>query len=1460
MDGSKHIAQERRPFTPENSSDAEATISSPERKRMTEAQIEAWLSEQLTDPKSEMEVFGKTAREDFARIETTNNLTIDRPTNNRLLALLNRAEQSYATFKNRVETIRQNYTEKKALSKLFGELERSASTDPVHTIKTWSESLERIKTFAAQNPEFPFNRWERLGDNLIDTYNSEIQKYLKVIEGQPNYLENLSEVYQTLSGMGPESVLKPSQFKNALVDSTYELRTKIHAQLSQKFPSKPDSIQYLKDHDLDDLLLAFAETPEERSEVLNTCVEKKIGRQSVLVGEHRGIIPHLQSLDASTLSEQAKHQIFSDLISTSRGETTLRNSWGACIFYRQELFIKEIQRAAPEVLLDLKHAVANFQIADAKAAVELIDLQKQTGLNMDSLNEYQKKQGFVYLIEQKISPDAWEHLFTTFPDMREFLSAHFQEKRNSYDHTLPEEVIEKIESLPEAHRRKIDPKLNGEILAHKLTRAYKTKTEEPFETMTQADIDWGSVASKFLNLNRHTDWGNPTPPPNTQGGFSGSEGFRGFGAFSVEKPPGPLKQPEAQKPKGDFPEFVQKHLEQHREEVFKTIFTQVLDRGILPILPHKILHLETLIGSPDMQLLTESLIRHVEETTKDLTNERKSGRIFCLIDLFDGFPESYQQALDKKVSAAFGRTDIMRMALEQNNLRIFKKLERAVNENGETEKINWDEIFSPLDDDAQNKLLFRILDQTTKISEQMRSDLKPFYEQHKNALLTPQFMQHHAAKSKFETLGQFVSYTQGDFDAIIAILAGQNAFDPIQSLITDYANNEKKSMMHQAIEKEKDRLFAEAFVANDISFINFLEAHVAKPDWKHVGSTISTRMNIVSLAQFSYTTFPELKQHVPWSASMEQLVKTQQIAKRAEHCPWQNELIPLSAAAIEKGILSKERAEDGELFVSFVRDFGAYKIPKIFELFVAIKRTERVEGLSEQHKKWLSECLGERAIAKAQNPEALLNSLRKFQREIQTQTLSDRIPDGMETELGQEVFTAMRGSTRWGRENELGGLIKTWKETQQKKPEVAKLKEGYTEKSFEIATVGDSILSTEEQDAQRNKLMDNRELQITMHRVLDTYRNGMNIIDIKTWWTEKQGAVLDKWKLDLDKTRTRQEQATSEVAKISMQKNIDRLQKHIDDLRAIQAPDTADEPTIVDFLESLARAKKEELGSALQELSAMHMNQVAIGNWSQQMRDVTGTANTVNPNSVERVGEFLTQYVGEHYLNADQENHDHTQHTPFSPELTDALKASWQVKGDVKKHPVMQTTEKLHTVDKGEVLQKKTPVAFVPAKGLMRIFAGDIGDACYTSRYNELADGQHENLTSVLMVTNRNGAEERMEGSVLFIEATTPKGESVLVVRANNPRENLLGKVDPNSLIEATLAYAKEIAKTRNIKKVAVIRDAASNASSNRGAVSDYYKTRFPNAPSLTLNNTPETNFNGYNIWNPESGHPAVEI
>jgi len=1039
-----------------------------------------------------------------------------------------------------------------------------------------------------------------------------------------------------------------------------------------------------------------------------------------------------------------------------------------------------------------------------------VRIKTETGLSLEQLPEGSKAAGFFHLLSNRQPTELWENQFTHFPDLSNRFVSFFNQFSSGNPNTHTNTFVDLVLAIPEKHKKELPPQIAGEALGYLLVN--KPNEAEQIEKLRSFAVDWGTVITAVVH----------SVPENR------------FKKASMEQKP-------------LFPKEILLEFQKEKDVVFDSIYKKVVDRSIYMLSADLLSDLHEIIGAPNINKLMDSLAQYtLLDKSTDSPSKHPDNKLLRLLELFKNLPEAYHEACEKKMDE-IGKEKLLTIAMNELKIPFIEQLVMDP-------KLDVSAYFAQLDGAGKTKFLEKIVGLSRDFSDAFLKKVLPIIQEGKDSLLSfsnPSF-------NTLTSLDKLVSLSEEDFTLLIDEIAKMgNGVHTITGLFSHFA--QKKDLLRAGLEQNSNVLFAQAIVTKDAALIGSLEPYLKNPDWKQIGSLISNSFNLVDLAQFNPTQ-QELKDQIPWAKALEQLKKTQQISKREVHCPWRTELIPLVKHATTNELLSMNKTEDGELFTSFVQEFGAFNLPKIFELFIAVKRTPTTEELSEKHKKWISDCLGEKAITKAQNPEALLNGLRKFQKDLQGSILLDRIPEGLETELGQEIFNAIRGSTKWGRQDELGSLIKSWKDTSKNNPDASKVANGYAEKAYEIATVGESLLTDTEQQSQREKLLENKELQITLKRVMDTYRAGIQIKDLSVWWSEKQKNILDKWRMDLEKTRVKQSQATSDVARNSMQKNIDRLQTQIDELLALEAPGDTKEPSIAAFLEVIARVKKEELGSALQESSAFHINQVAIGNWADQMRDVVLNSAAVTPSTVERVGDFLTQYVAEHYLNKEQEKHDQTQHTPFTPELTNSLLTAWQLKGDVKKHPIMQTSEKFHALDKGEVLQRKVSINFVPTKGLMRIFAGDVGDACYTSRYAELAGGRHEHLTSVLMVTNRGKGDERIEGSVLFIESETTEGESVLIVRANNPRENLLGKVDPDSLVEASLLYAKEIAQARGIKKTSVIRDQATAASSNRGAVATYYQTKFAKAPSLTLKNTEETNFNGYDIWNPSSGHPAVEI
>ncbi len=151
-----------------------------------------------------------------------------------------------------------------------------------------------------------------------------------------------------------------------------------------------------------------------------------------------------------------------------------------------------------------------------------------------------------------------------------------------------------------------------------------------------------------------------------------------------------------------------------------------------------------------------------------------------------------------------------------------------------------------------------------------------------------------------------------------------------------------------------------------------------------------------------------------------------------------------------------------------------------------------------------------------------------------------------------------------------------------------------------------------------------------------------------------------------------------------------------------------------------------------------------------------------------------------------------------------------------------------------------------------------MGKAC-TSRQNHiLAQGAHEGIVSYSLVLDKDTENEKFGGSFLVIETENEKKEKTLVLRANNPQQNLFNSVDGESLIKSIIEEVRELAKRRGISNLVV--PLSGGATSNRPEVSNYYSKHFSNNLKVKLKNTEDTNFNSYEIWNPESASGVVKI
>lgn len=120
---------------------------------------------------------------------------------------------------------------------------------------------------------------------------------------------------------------------------------------------------------------------------------------------------------------------------------------------------------------------------------------------------------------------------------------------------------------------------------------------------------------------------------------------------------------------------------------------------------------------------------------------------------------------------------------------------------------------------------------------------------------------------------------------------------------------------------------------------------------------------------------------------------------------------------------------------------------------------------------------------------------------------------------------------------------------------------------------------------------------------------------------------------------------------------------------------------------------------------------------------------------------------------------------------------------------------------------------FTPNRDVGLELSGQIGDACWASKYVSIARDM-PNMTAVL-ISEAVGEEQRLVGSALFLEAQAETGEKLLIIRGINPIQNLINELDALDFLGKYLTYAEATAQ-RAGRKLAIVIDHCGGASTNR--------------------------------------------
>lgn len=653
----------------------------------------------------------------------------------------------------------------------------------------------------------------------------------------------------------------------------------------------------------------------------------------------------------------------------------------------------------------------------------------------------------------------------------------------------------------------------------------------------------------------------------------------------------------------------------------------------------------------------------------------------------------------------------------------------------------------------------------------------------------------------------------------------------------------------------------------------------------------------------------------PWIRALRAIEHIQGINENEENDPWKKELTPLMEDAFKNNFISLEKPEDAELVVHFVQEIGMINNPLLFKIFLACNRARKFEDLPEDVVATIEEF--DIPLKKPDGkwrfsgPMSVISELRVVVRQMMVDLFEDKEVPALETELGEGLFSVMRGKTQWERNDRITVLAKKWRETIARNPKSGELPKGVHESKFFVKTLNANRApyKQKEQNIEDaiNKVFIHKELMMPYISMSEALRTGITETDPAVWWKTRKTSILLSLRNAIEQLQMVLNATPEELdAMIELEENEDKkqllaqkrgalgtergrraMEKQLHDLKhanelvsAIEyLEEQSDEETIVRAMEVLAYAGTTSygIGRSLRELSALHLVKTLPDGFRDQL--INSFAVNTEP-TVERVNllaEISRQFILEHYLHPEQKI-DHTSHSPFSKELLKELKFVWGIKFDNKgRMPIEVLNTRIQNVVHGDdaVSQKGVEVAMMPAKGILRIFAGDFGDACYTGLHNQLAEGQYPGLFAWVYATNYGTPQVAIKGSLIGIVTEREDGAGALIARANNPKENFIRSVDHKQFVMKSLKEVVDSARrihasrlraepNMHVEKrrfsVAIPLDSSSNSCTNRPLVAEVYHKHFKSLPRTGFKNTPETNFNNYNIWYKDGSHACVVI
>ena len=599
----------------------------------------------------------------------------------------------------------------------------------------------------------------------------------------------------------------------------------------------------------------------------------------------------------------------------------------------------------------------------------------------------------------------------------------------------------------------------------------------------------------------------------------------------------------------------------------------------------------------------------------------------------------------------------------------------------------------------------------------------------------------------------------------------------------------------------------------------------------------------------------ELISKIPWVDSITKMMTIQKRPRRAEYDPWITDLTLLVQASLMNENMSIHNPQDGEVLLEYVKRIGPRNLPNYFALFKSLIDAGSVSLLDVGIKNEIKSSFGIDVDELCKNDPKNLNLIFAETEKFRASFRSDLIDENNQivqkcfaSKYGQEFFSAAFGNSGFGYGGEYKKILETYGKSSEKRPELFKLPEGYIPVTFEIPEFSSKETSDDlEDNVKITELLQNPDLLISYSNIynaveslgtksrpdqIDSYNKSL----LGTFTKEIQAieGKLEEINLEKDVNKKAVENLTKRKEMLSLQMN--NFNESIKGLMSMNVENIME--TYQEFIPDTFPQKQEVLMQlSLEDMSTRFPEEF------NKIKNPSLVQKSPSLDSVSIFSEFIRINVGEHYLSKKHGEGDAIRSDQKN--LIKYLKKVWGTQ-DFETKILSVTNEKLAALERGELSNQSRPITIIPSKGIQRIISGHLGSACTSRKAGELAEGKFPNITSYSMVIDKDTQKERFVGSFLVIETQTKDNRPILVIRANNPSQNMLNTIDTKDLTDKVFDEVRNVAKRRNIELVGVALGAG--VASNRTFVTDYHQNAAKEG--IALKDNAETNFNGHPIYN----------